>query len=66
MKSANIEEEINNAKSAINILGGSIEKVEKFNLPESEIGRSIIKINKEKNTPKKYPRKAGTPAKEPL
>lgn len=66
MKSANIEEEINNAKSAINILGGSIEKVEKFNLPESEIGRSIIKINKDKNTPKKYPRKAGTPAKEPL
>ena len=44
----------------------SIEKVEKFNLTESKIGRSIIKINKDKNTPKKYPRKAGTPAKEPL
>ena len=66
MKSANIEEEINNAKSAINILGGSIEKVEKFNLPGSEIGRSIIKINKDKNTPKKYPRKAGMPSKNPL
>ena len=66
MKSANIEDEIKDAKSAINILGGRIEKVEKFNLPGSEMGRSIIKIKKEKATLKKYPRKAGTPAKEPL
>lgn len=65
-KSGNIEEEIIESKRAVEILGGKIEKVEKFVLSETEIQRSLIKIRKEKNTGKKYPRKAGMPSKEPL
>ena len=66
MKGSEIEEEINNSKNAINILGGKIEKIDQFKLPDSDINRNIIIINKLKNTPSKYPRKPGTPAKEPL
>lgn len=66
MKASDVEEEINQAKNAINVLGGTIEKIKEFKLPESDIGRTIIVINKQKNTPIKYPRKAGTPSKEPI
>lgn len=66
MKGANVEEEINNAKKALNILQCKIENVESFNLPGSDYARNIIIIKKIGETPNKYPRKAGTPAKEPL
>jgi len=66
MKAANAREEINEAKKAIEILGGKIEKIEEFNLPQSDIGRTIIIIRKNKETPNKYPRKPGTPSKEPI
>lgn len=66
MKTMEIDEELENAKKAIKILGGKIEKVDKFEIPESDLGRSIIIVKKEKQTPSKYPRKPGTPAKEPL
>ncbi len=57
---------IEKATKAINILGGSINKIEKIILPGSDYERNIIIINKTKKTPKIYPRKAGTPAKKPL
>lgn len=66
MKASNAKEEINDAQKAIEVLGGKIEKIEEFDLPESDIGRTIIIIDKNKCTPAKYPRKAGTPAKEPI
>ena len=66
MKGSNVEEELNTSKNAIKFLGGKIQKVEKFNLPKSDIERNIIILKKIKNTPAKYPRKAGIPAKEPL
>ena len=66
MKTMEIDEELENAKKAIKILGGRIEKVDKFEIPESDLGRSIIIVKKEKQIPSKYPRKPGTPAKEPL
>lgn len=66
MKGPNAELEIDDAKFAIKELGGKIDKVEKIVLPDSDIERTIIIINKIKNTANKYPRKAGTPAKEPL
>jgi len=65
-KSGDIEDELNNSKKAVNILGGKIEKTIKFELPGTDIGRSFVKIKKIKNTAKKYPRKAGLPSKEPL
>lgn len=66
MKGSNVEEELNTSKNAIKILGGKIQKIEKFNLPKSDIERNVIIIKKIKNTPTRYPRKAGMPAKEPL
>ena len=66
MKGSNIDEELKNAEKAIKILGGKIEKVDTFLLPDTDMGRNIILIKKEKATPNKYPRKAGTPAKEPI
>lgn len=66
MKAANAHEEINAAQKAIEVLGGRIEKIDEFNLPQTDIGRTIIVINKEKITPSKYPRKAGVPGKEPI
>ena len=66
MKGSNVEEEINSAKNAIYTLGGEIEKIESITLPDSDISRNIVIIKKIKNTPSKYPRKPGTPLKEPI
>ena len=63
-KSGNIEEEIENAKNAVKTLGGKIEKTDVFEL--YDMGRSIVLIKKVNSTPKIYPRKAGTPSKNPL
>lgn len=65
-KSGEIDEEVQQAKKAIQILGGKLEEVIKFQLPDTEINRSFVKINKTQNTAKKYPRRAGLPTKEPL
>ena len=65
-KSGDIDEEVAASRKAVDILGGQIDHVEKFQLPYTDIHRSFVFINKIKNTQKKYPRKAGTPAKEPL
>ena len=48
MKASNAKEEINDAQKAIEVLGGKIEKIEEFDLPESDIGRTIIIIDKNK------------------
>lgn len=60
------ENEIKQAEKAIDILGGKISKIDRFKLPGTDMGRSLIKIDKVKKTPGKYPRKAGLPAKEPI
>ena len=66
MKAGGAQEEIEAAKKAIKILGGEIEGIEEFKLPQTEIERTIILIKKEEHTPNKYPRKAGVPSKEPI
>ena len=63
-KSGNCEEEINASKKAVKLLGGKITKVDKFELGEAS--RSFVVIDKVKTTAKRFPRKAGTPSKEPL
>ena len=65
-KSVSVDEEIAQSKKAVYVLGGEIGKVEKFNLPESDMERALVIIEKKRSTPKKYPRKAGMPTKEPL
>ncbi|MFC7786498.1 MULTISPECIES: 16S rRNA (guanine(527)-N(7))-methyltransferase RsmG [Rossellomorea] len=66
MKASNVNEELSNAKKAIGMLGGQTDKMYSFILPEEESERNIVKIDKVKETPNKYPRKPGTPNKLPL
>lgn len=65
-KSEKISEESESAKNAIAILGGKIEEQVEFTIPDSDIYRNLFVIQKCKETPNKYPRKAGLPSKEPL
>lgn len=66
LKAAKSEEEVLEGKKAIAILGGKLVKETEVTLPFSEDKRYIVSIEKKKETPNKYPRKAGTPNKKPL
>ena len=65
-KSEKITEELANANNALHILGGKVVDQIDYNLPDSDYYRNLVIVKKEKETPKKYPRKAGLPSKEPL
>lgn len=65
-KSGNIQEELEAAGYAIQILGGRIKDTVKFKLPGSDMDRSLVVIEKIKETPTRYPRRAGIPSREPL
>lgn len=65
-KSGEIKEELQQAKKAVGLLGGRVEACKELTLPGTDIARSFVIIRKESCTPKKYPRKAGLPTKEPL
>lgn len=65
-KSGDVQEELEHAKHAIAVLGAKLESVEAFQIPETDIERSFIFIRKTKETPNKYPRRAGLPSKHPL
>ena len=65
-KSGKIGEELINSKNAIKRLGGIIKEEVTFDIPDTDISRNLIVIEKIKNTPKKYPRKPGMPTKEPI
>ena len=65
-KSGEIDEELEQSKKAVHVLGGKIQNVVKFQLPGTEIGRSFVNIKKLQSTAKKFPRKAGLPSKEPI
>lgn len=65
MKGPNVEQELEDAKNAIKMLGGEIEEIKKININE-EFERNLIVIKKIKKTNEKYPRGQGKPAKEPI
>lgn len=65
-KSEKIAQEKEEAKKALELLGGKFERQVEFMLPSSDIYRNLFVIKKVKETPKKFPRKAGLPAKEPI
>jgi len=65
-KSGEIKEELQEAKFAIRELGGEYRKTYEYQLPNSDIERTLILIEKVKQTPKKYPRAGGKPLKQPL
>ncbi len=66
MKGAGTSDELTVANKAIHLLGGSVVANHAFILPIEKSERHIVQIRKEKATPKKYPRKPGTPNKTPL
>lgn len=65
-KSGKIDEEVTQAGKAVQVLGGKISDVVKFQLIDTDMERSFVIVEKEKNTPKRFPRKAGVPGKEPI
>lgn len=65
-KSGNIEEELNIAQKAISTLGGVVENIKKFILPNNMGERNIIIIKKIKKTPTKYPRNKNLPKLKPI
>lgn len=65
-KSEKIAQEKEEAEKALKLLGGKFERQVEFMLPSSDIYRNLFVIKKVKETPKKFPRKAGLPAKEPI
>lgn len=66
MKGSKIEDELRSAKAALEVLGGTIEKIEEITLPMSDINHTIILIKKVKSTSLDYPRKAGKIQRNPL
>ncbi|WP_208587169.1 16S rRNA (guanine(527)-N(7))-methyltransferase RsmG [Gracilibacillus suaedae] len=66
MKGSNVEEELSDAEDAIELLGGKLQRIEHFSLPENNGERNIVIIDKKRKTPKKFPRKPGVPNKNPL
>lgn len=66
MKAAKSEEELVEAKKSISVLGGKLVNESESHLPGTEDKRFVIDIKKVVRTPKKYPRKAGTPNKKPI
>lgn len=58
--------EIEEAEFAISVLGGKLAEQKEFMLPSSDICRNLVVIEKNRPTPKQYPRKAGTAGKKPI
>ena len=65
-KSVNAGEEVKEAGKAIRVLGGELMEVKEFILPGTDLSRSLVVIEKKKASPSRYPRKAGTPSKDPI
>jgi 16S rRNA (guanine527-N7)-methyltransferase len=66
MKGANLPEEVRDGEKAVKLLGGKIRDIHSFFLPIEESERNIVIIEKLNDTPKKFPRKPGTPNKSPI
>jgi len=65
-KGSDAREEIEESENAVKILGGAIEKIDNYELPQDGGKRTVIVIKKVKNTPQKYPRGRGLERKRPL
>ncbi|MBE4907912.1 16S rRNA (guanine(527)-N(7))-methyltransferase RsmG [Bacillus luteolus] len=66
MKASAAQDELEDSKKAIAVLGGQVSELKHFLLPIENSERNIVLINKIKTTPKKYPRKPGTPNRTPI
>lgn len=66
LKGPLLDEEVQEAKKALSVLGGKVEQVVEIAIPYTELSHRILVIRKVKHTPKQYPRQAGKPRKEPI
>lgn len=66
LKGPKAEDELDDGKKALEVLGGKLIKDEELTLPTSEEERTLVLVQKVKSTPKKYPRQAGTPRRKPI
>ena len=65
-KGPGADQEVKDAEKALKTLGGSLVDIRETTMEEYGLDHRILVIEKVRNTPKAYPRKAGTPLKEPL
>lgn len=66
LKGPKAEDELDDGKKALEVLGGKLIKDEELTLLESQEERTLVLVQKIKATPKKYPRQAGTPRRKPI
>lgn len=66
MKGPDVNDEVKDAKKALDILGGKVEQIKSFILPNSDNERTLVVIRKYRQTPTNYPRKSGKPARQPI
>lgn len=66
MKGPQLEAELKEATKAIDLLGGKVVEELTIQIPYSDLSHRIVVIEKRKQTPTKFPRKAGKPSKEPI
>lgn len=66
LKGPKAADELSASQKALSVLGGKIIKDEELTLPNSDEERTLVLVEKVKNTPKKYPRQAGTPRRKPI
>ena len=66
LKGMQYNDEADEATKAIKVMGGSKTEIRPVKLPELDDKRAVITITKTMPTPKAYPRKAGTPTKNPI
>lgn len=66
LKGPNADDEIANAKKALQILGGKLVNKYEFDLPQDGGNRNILEILKVNSTPPKYPRNSGKIKSNPL
>lgn len=65
-KAEKLQEEMTAGRKAISLLGGKTEGIENFTLPQTDYSRTFLFVRKIKPTDRRYPRRAGTPARTPL
>lgn len=66
LKGDQVHQEVEEARSAIKVLGAKFDEPSFEKLPVENSNRSILSIKKTLDTPKKYPRRSGKPAKQPI
>ena len=65
-KGADVDSELSRASNAISLLGGGASRTHRISPPASDVARSLVVTDKVSETPARYPRRPGIPAKRPL